>query len=663
VSSGYEEIWGQPLEEIQETHEAGFFGTLHPQDTGEYRALIDRIVAEVESGDGEERYTTEYRIERPDGEVRWVHSDFYPTEWRDEDPRIVIVSRDVTERKTRQGELESFHDATAALTTAETVVEASKVAVEAAADVFDVPATAIYHYDEASARLDPVATGPELPEPADLEALSAETDPAWGPFVDGTMETVEVAERSALGVEVASRALLVPLGGNGLLAVWGSPDSLDAEAASILAASLEAALNRLRGERRLESRREELREQTERARRLEAITEVTQRVEAAITSQSSRRGMYDAVCAELVDLDRFGGAWIAAAEVGTDRLTPRTVAGVERDHAERALVTGDDAADPHPAVAAWRNGNPKAVADLVGSGRRSSWRQRLLRDGAGSVCAVPLTHSGITYGVLVVVADEPDAFGDREIDVLEQLGASIGYANSAIERKRALESDDTLELEFRGSGLDIPLARLARAADCHVRHERTIHRQNDGLSVYYTLREGVPDDVGSVAESALSGEIEVVSTSEDAAVVERRGSSWFGSLVSEHGGILRRGLATGETLELVVELPREADSRTIVERLQDDFPALELTAQRHHRETEPEPGALRGRLEQCLTERQYEALEIAHTMGYFDWPRESSGEAVANRLDITQPTVNKHIRLAEQKVIDLLFGQGDLPRE
>ena len=43
-------------------------------------------------------------------------------------------------------------------------------------------------------------------------------------------------------------------------------------------------------------------------------------------------------------------------------------------------------------------------------------------------------------------------------------------------------------------------------------------------------------------------------------------------------------------------------------------------------------------------------------MGYFDWPRESSGEEVAAALDITQPTVNKHIRLGERGIFELLFG-------
>ena len=57
----------------------------------------------------------------------------------------------------------------------------------------------------------------------------------------------------------------------------------------------------------------------------------------------------------------------------------------------------------------------------------------------------------------------------------------------------------------------------------------------------------------------------------------------------------------------------------------------------------------------ALTDRQLEVLRTALSAGYFEWPRENDGSEVASRLDITQPTLNKHLRLAERKVFGLLF--------
>ena len=655
VSSGYEEIWGQSLEALHERHEEGFFGTVHPEDYDEYVAFIRHLIAEVEADDPAASYSIEYRIQRPDGEVRWVHSDFYLTDWAERPRRMVIVSRDITDRKNRHRTLESFHDATAELTTADTVDEASRLAVEAAASVFELPATAVYHYDAETATLAPRATGPEVPPPAELPPLSADHEQIWEVFIGEGMAQVEIDDEPSLAVGPSEELLVFPLGGNGVLAVWRSGETFDTDAASILAATLEAALNRLRGERQLESRREELEAQTERAQRLDAVAELTQRVEAAITTTSSREGIQEAVCTELVDVEPVSGAWIAAAEVGTDRLTPRAVAGIDRDHVEQALASSADDTDPHPAVEAWQTGEVKVVSDLIGSGRRSDWRQLLLKNSVGAVCAVPLAYSGITYGVVTILADDPGAFGQREREVLAQLSRSIGYAITAIERRRALESDDTVELAFEGREMSLPVARLARETGCQVRHERTVRRQDGSVSVYYSLRGELPETVETDAAETLPGSVTVVSRQEGELVVERQGSSWFGSLISEYGGVLRRGRATPTGLTLLVELPQEADVRTIVDRLQAAFPALELTAKRQHRETASTPSDARSRIEQRLTDRQCEAIKTAHAMGYFEWPRENSGEEVADSLGITQPTVNKHIRLGERKVFDFFF--------
>ena len=656
VSSGYDQIWGRSLDELQRTYEEGFFETLHPEDYEDYVALIDRVSDAVERGDAEQRYTVEFRIQRPDGEERWVRSDFYPTEWEGGPPRVVVVSRDVTQQKERERSLESFHDATAELTTAETVTEASTVAAEAAATVFDMPTTAVYHYGSAAGELEPVATGPEAPPASELDPVTAADTAVWEVFVDETIRQVETEAAPVLDIDSGNTVLLVPLGGNGILAVWRSSAKFDTEAASIVAATLEAALNRLQGERKLADRREELARQTERAERLESITEVTSRVEAAITTRSSQEGIQEAVCEELVEAGPFTAAWVATAEVGTDRLTPRAVVGTTREHVEKALGGDRDRSDPHPARDAWQEGEPRVVTDPAAGGRRSDWRRDLLRTGAGAVCAVPLSYDGITYGVVTVIADETDAFGERERDILSQLGTSIGYAITAIERRRALESDDTLELEFQGSDMDLPFARLARDFECPVRLERTVRRQNGSISVYYTLESDPPSKVAERADELLPGEVTVVSRGSGQTVLERRGSSWFGSQIPEYGGVLRHSRATAKGVKLIVELPREADTRTIVNRITESFPALELTAQRQHRQTAPSPGGVRDQLEERLSERQYEALETGHAMGYFNWPRDSSGEAVADALGITQPTVNKHIRLGERKVFDLLFG-------
>ena len=318
-------------------------------------------------------------------------------------------------------------------------------------------------------------------------------------------------------------------------------------------------------------------------------------------------------------------------------------------------MTTDDTADAHPAVDAWQSDTVQIVNTVVAEGPADEWRQEVLARGQQSVAAVPLTYDGITHGVLTIAAESPNAFDERAREVLEQLGRSIGHALAGIERRRALESDETVELEFQGDGRALPFAGLAHEAKCQVRHERTVRRADGDVSVYFALDDNPPDDMIDMADQLLSGTIEVVRDESESTLIEVVADSWFGSPLAEYGAVLRSAEATPEGTTVVVELPARSDVRAFSDRLQELAPSLELEARRQHQRTERTTEELRNRIEERLTERQHEALRTAYAEGYFRWPRESDGGEVADRLGITQPTFNKHLRLAERKTFGALF--------
>jgi PAS domain S-box-containing protein len=653
TSSGYEDIWGQPLDRVHERYPDGFFGTLHDDDLAGYRTFVERIRREVEAGEAADSYAREYRIERPSGEIRWVHSDFYPTEWADGPPRIVIVSRDVTERKARERRMASFNAATEDLATADRPVAAARTAVDAAAETLDLPAVGAFLYDDEAGVLRPEVLAGRVPDGLRNRVVGPGDGPLWDAFANGAVVTPAGEEAPDL---TDCRALA--LGNHGVLLV-GSPDgtfdSDTIQATHVLAATLEAALNHLRGQRRLAAQEERLRTQTARAERLDRVARLAQQVEAAITDASGASEVERAVCDRLAGTGPYERAWIGGVEVGADRLTPRVVVGGSSASVEAAdLTTTAAGPDPHPAVCAWRTDDVHVADSLVADGATGDWRRHALSEGVQSVCAVPLSYDGITHGVLTVTASGPNAFGERAREVLAQLGTSVGYALAAIQRRRTLESDETVELVFRDEGeVDVGVARAARAADCRVRHERTVARDGD-VSVFFTF-EGPASDAAAVAARTLPGEASVVTDDPDSTLVEVRTDSWFGSPLAAYGAVLRRVTATPTETTVVVEVSTQADVRSFVDRVRELAPGLDLVAKRQHRRQTRTPGELRDRVAERLTDRQREALTTALEAGYFEWPRENDGRAVAERLDITQPTLNKHLRVAERKTFELLF--------
>jgi len=92
VSRAYERVWGRTAESLYGSPMA-WSDAIHADDRRRAQAAFVRM----DEGD---TYDDEYRVARPDGEIRWIHDRGFPV--RDENGRIhraVGIARDVTERK------------------------------------------------------------------------------------------------------------------------------------------------------------------------------------------------------------------------------------------------------------------------------------------------------------------------------------------------------------------------------------------------------------------------------------------------------------------------------------------------------------------------------------------------------------------------------------
>jgi len=121
------------------------------------------------------------------------------------------------------------------------------------------------------------------------------------------------------------------------------------------------------------------------------------------------------------------------------------------------------------------------------------------------------------------------------------------------------------------------------------------------------------------------------------------------------GGSVRTGTATDGEARFVVEVPAGTDVRRVVERVTDAYPDSNLLAQREREGAIRPPGKIRHLLEDELTDRQRSALRTTYHAGYFEWPRESTAEEVADAMDISSPTLHSHLRRGERKLLRTLF--------
>ena len=91
VSPAYEQIWGRTVESLY--HEPrSWMDAIHPDDRSSVRAAM--------GGYPEGKFNHEYRIIRPDGDIRWIHDRGFPI--RDQNGHVVQmagIAIDITERK------------------------------------------------------------------------------------------------------------------------------------------------------------------------------------------------------------------------------------------------------------------------------------------------------------------------------------------------------------------------------------------------------------------------------------------------------------------------------------------------------------------------------------------------------------------------------------
>jgi PAS domain S-box-containing protein len=98
VNPAYQAIWGLSAESLRESP-TSFIDAVHPDD----RDRVANTMAAEDSG----AYDEEYRILRPDGDVRWVHNRVVPVRSDTGDVyRRVGIASDITKHKTREAELE-----------------------------------------------------------------------------------------------------------------------------------------------------------------------------------------------------------------------------------------------------------------------------------------------------------------------------------------------------------------------------------------------------------------------------------------------------------------------------------------------------------------------------------------------------------------------------
>ena len=390
------------------------------------------------------------------------------------------------------------------------------------------------------------------------------------------------------------------------------------------------------------------------------LSELYQELDQAIIRQPTSEEIDRVVCEHLVESGWYVAAWVGDVNLATAQIVPRAVAGIPVDRVDAVSLDADDEIDVlGSAIVSTATDGETHVVRVGSDYNDPETIPTFVHDrGYRWMATVPLPFEGVRYGVLTLFSVRADAFTGYERTVLEGLGRTVGHAISAIERKQALVNDSFTELEIQVPDVVRQLDQLgdSEAGDQTITVEETILADGDKLIQYVTVTGlSLKSFREAMAELTEAEAIRELSGAGDSNRFEVTYADFpTASTLASYGGRIETVRFDVPDLRITVVLPQRADIRQIHQELRSEIPDLRIGARRAVTRSSNSTESRRDGFEEALTERQRTALTTAFFAGYFDWPRNSTGEEVAETLDISPSTFHQHLRIAQQKVLSTM---------
>lgn len=315
-------------------------------------------------------------------------------------------------------------------------------------------------------------------------------------------------------------------------------------------------------------------------RRLNWALAAYARSSAALIRSSDFKDMVTGVCEAIVGEDDYLAAAVGLVEYG-EGLPVRVVAGagLAVDYVQGlSLSWSEDVPEGQgPTGVAVRSGHPFLMRDALDEPAFSHWRRSARDFGIRSSVTVPFGGRDRPAGVLIVYAGQPDAFGERELDVFSRLSRELAFALT-VEDDRALLRQAEEARRAAEEAAQESLAELARAA-------RMISVATFASSIAHEVNQPVAAIMAN-SEAALRWLAKDPPNLEEArAALGRitRDAGRTSAVVGRTRGMLTKDLGRRQRVELgpllqetllFIEVPRKRGSVKIETEFAVDLPAV-----------------------------------------------------------------------------------------
>ncbi|WP_137291540.1 bacterio-opsin activator domain-containing protein [Natronorubrum halophilum] len=404
-------------------------------------------------------------------------------------------------------------------------------------------------------------------------------------------------------------------------------------------------------------RERELRSRQDQLETLNRISMVVGQVIDTLVEGPSRNAIEREVCEQLVDSELYCGAWIAE-RTGEGTLSYRTGAGSTETYLE--CVREREFDDEWAVQRAVRTGKTQTETGIPeNEAVPEPLRESAREDGISSAVSVPISHNESIYGVLVVLSSREEAFSTGERAGFSLLGETIGFTIMAVKNRQLLFSDTVIELEFRIDGGETFSFDLSEEYGCTCSLEWA-GTTSGGRTFQYVTVDGLDGETVLEAANAHESieECRLIHDGENSCTVEMRLSKSGVRTLANHGATIRDVAVENGVGTCLIEVSQDADVREIADALTVVYENTELVARREVDRAVQTAVERRNRMLDQLTDRQLTTLRLAYYGGFFDWPRDSTGEEIAEAMGVSPPTMHQHLRKGLKSILGEFFEAG-----
>lgn len=263
--------------------------------------------------------------------------------------------------------------------------------------------------------------------------------------------------------------------------------------------------------------------------------------------------------------------------------------------------------------------------------------------------------------VLAVYAPLEHTINETEKEVLTDLGKSIALAIQRVHSQRSLTAEMVASVGFRIPATQFVFGTVSDELDCELRLNRRVAGQ-EAKTIYFL--EVIDTDPKRVCEELLKSPIITASTvirkcneteNELLEVHIKSDKHLPIDVLTDYGASIQTARARDGDITLQVELPPEADIRTVLTSLREVAPSIEIVSKQHVKRPTKTAMSIQNDVIALLSEKQRAAMKTAYARGYYSWPRATTVEELSGTFDISPPSMHYRLRKAHDTVISAIL--------